>query len=246
MFGFSLSRLEDYNFDNVFSINIAAGDWYWYHAGHYRVGMLLHLGGVLPAGLLMVLQFVPAIRHRVLLFHRINGYAVLLLLLVSNAGACMILSRSAGGIVATQTALAVLVILTTTGMAMAWWNIKRLQIDQHRAWMLRTMFYFGVIITTRLITYSGAAIISRMGGYYSVWSCDQVDFTYRQFGVEGILQKKYPQCLQPNGTLDGMVVIKAAWELLAPEQLGVDTEIPFSVGVSNVFSCCLAKLTIQF
>ncbi len=233
MFGFSLVKLQDFNFDGHFSKEIKPGDWYFYHSGVFRAGMLIHLAGCLPAGLLMVLQFLPAIRHKYLLFHRVNGYVVLLLLLLANAGACIIIPRAAQGLLATQSSESVLVLLTTFGMIMAYWNVKRLQIDQHRAWMLRTMFYYGSIITSRPATQIAVRIVSYIGGYYSIWSCDQIDFTYRQYGITGILKEKYPQCLQPNGTVDGQVVVKAGLDMLAVDGIGANVELSFSAGVSS-------------
>ena len=235
MFGFSFSRLQDYNYNQVFSVNINPGYFYYLHAGSYRVGMIMHLCGCLPAGLLMVLQFTPAIRYAYLTFHRINGYVVLVLLVISNVGACIVLHHPDSGTrVGIQSAEGMLVILSTCGLAIAYWNIKRLQIDQHRAWMIRSMFIFGVIISSRVIDNLAAVIISRIGTYYTVWTCDQVDYTYRQFGIEGILEKKYPQCLIPNGTLDGRVVVKAVHSVLEPESAGASGNIPFGAAVSNL------------
>lgn len=100
--------------------------------------MRIHLYCILPASLLVCLQFVPVIRHKAILFHRLNGYAVILLSLVSSAGTIIIAKHAFGGEFATQTWTGTLVILTTIGYIMAWINIKLLQIDQHRAWMMRT------------------------------------------------------------------------------------------------------------
>lgn len=91
----------------------------------------------------MIWQFVPIIRHKLILFHRINGYIIITLVLISNAGALMIARRSFGGALGTQAAVGLLVIGTTVAIAMAYYNIKRLQIDQHRAWMLRAMIWLG-------------------------------------------------------------------------------------------------------
>ncbi len=70
----------------------------------------------------------------------------------------MISRHAFGGDVATQAAVYVLVLATTAGLSLAYINIKNLQIEQHRAWMLRTMFYLGTIITTRLIMIIAAQI----------------------------------------------------------------------------------------
>jgi len=103
--------------------------------------MQLHLYTILPAGCLVVLQFVPVIRHKVILLHRLNGYLVIALSLVSSAGTVIILPHAFGGDFATVTIGGALVISTTFAYAMAVINIKLLQIDQHRAWMLRTWAY---------------------------------------------------------------------------------------------------------
>jgi uncharacterized membrane protein len=93
------------------------------------------------AGLLVILQFTPAIRQKWRLVHRINGYIIVFLALIANAGAIMIAREAFGGTLATQSWVGALFILTTVGLGLAIYNIKMLQIDQHRAWMLRTWFY---------------------------------------------------------------------------------------------------------
>jgi hypothetical protein len=125
-------------------------------------GMKLHLYTILPAALLVILQFIPLIRHKLLIFHRMNGYIILLLSLISNAGTIIICSHAFGGDFSTQTWTGAMVLLTTAGYTMAWINIKLLQIDQHRAWMLRTWawVYFpsmskklGLLLTEREVYY---------------------------------------------------------------------------------------------
>ena len=103
--------------------------------------MMLHLFTILPAAFLVVFQFVPAIRHKLMLFHRLNGYTVIVLSTTANAGALMILPHAFGGDYNTRVWGAILVISTTAAYIMAYVNIKRLQIDQHRAWMMRAWAY---------------------------------------------------------------------------------------------------------
>ena len=78
-------------------------------------------------------QFVPLIRYKLPVFHRINGYVILVLVFTSNVGALMIARKAFGGSLETQAGIGTLVILTTISVLMAYVNIKRLQIDQHRA-----------------------------------------------------------------------------------------------------------------
>jgi uncharacterized membrane protein len=96
---------------------------------------------LLAAGLLVILQFTPIIRHKARIFHRINGYLVVLLAVIANVGALMIARDAFGGGLDVQAWVGLLVIMTIGGLSLAFYNIKRLQIDQHRAWMLRTWFY---------------------------------------------------------------------------------------------------------
>lgn len=144
MFGFCLARLSYLNVDTNLASGASPGEWYWLRAGHYRIGITMHLATILPAGLLMVWQFVPIIRHKALLFHRINGYVVMLLVAVSHVGALMIVRRSFGGLLSTQAATGFLAIASAVAIVMAYWNVKKLQIDQHRAWMLRAMVWMGM------------------------------------------------------------------------------------------------------
>ena len=202
----------------------------------------MHLAGAIPLGILAVLQFTPIIRHKFILFHRMNGYTCLLLILVSNIGCSILIRRPAGTDIPWQTVGAVLIFLTTFSAIMAYWNIKKLQIDQHRAWMLRCIFYMGTAVTSRLILFSGAAIISRIGGFHDIWPCDKIDFTYRQFGFDGILPLKYPQCLSPNGTLDGEVVVRAIFDVTAPEEAGASAGILSGPSVRDIhIHLCLRR-----
>lgn len=228
MFGFSLSRLHYFNIEGIFAKNMNPGYWYVFHKGSYRVGIVMHIVTCLPGGLLMVLQFIPSIRYKYTMLHRINGYIVMLLMFFSNLGACILVRHIDNGRrMGAQTCEGFLVIITTVAMGLAYYNIKRLQIDQHRSWMIRAMVYFGAIITSRILCSVGVFVVDHIGGYYSVWSCDEIDFTYKQFGVEGILEKKYPQCLIPNGTTDGRVVVKALYSLTDIESVGANSNLNF-------------------
>lgn len=138
LLGFTLARIQYLNYNGVYLPDAAPGEGYWQSNGHYKKGLLLHLSCILPAAFLIILQFVPAIRHKFILFHRISGYLIILLIATSNAGALMIARRAFGGTIETQAGVGLLAVITTVGIALAYYYIKRLQIDQHRAWMLRS------------------------------------------------------------------------------------------------------------
>ena len=200
LFGFALSRLEYLDINGRYKAKGAPGEWYYIQRPLYKAGMVLHLATVLPAGLLVPFQFVPAIRYKALIFHRVSGYALLLLLVLGNVGALMIVRYSFGGTLATQSVVGTLAIATTTSAALAYYNIKRLQIDQHRAWMLRTWFYMGIIITIRLIMPISSVVISRLPGYYFAQPCRQIE----SMGGD---PTKYPACVADS---DGWTAVKGS------------------------------------
>ena len=104
----------------------------------------------------------------------------------------MIAPRAFGGDLAIQSGVGTLVLMTTTGLALAIYNINRLQIDQHRAWMLRTWFYFGSILTLRLIFILGTLIISKMDRYRLAMECAKIDYIMQD---PNSTLSQYPDCV---------------------------------------------------
>lgn len=148
LFGFCLARLQYLDFYGRFcnttggTSGAAPGECFYYLGQkRYGVGMILHLAGILPAGILACVQFVPVVRHKFILIHRINGYLVMLLSLVATVGAYMIARVTFGGGVDIQLGVGLLGIAFIGSLTMAYINVKRLQIEQHRAWMLRAWVY---------------------------------------------------------------------------------------------------------
>ena len=60
---------------------------------------------------------------------------------MSTAGVIILARNAVGGWIEVQTGVGVLSIAFVGSLALAWYNVKRLQIEQHRAWMLRAWFY---------------------------------------------------------------------------------------------------------
>jgi uncharacterized membrane protein len=218
--GFVLAKFQYVNFWGIFCnpdrqglFAAAPGECYWYiNSMRDRIGIILHLATCLPAGLLVVFQFIPIVRYKGITYHRIAGYVIILLVLVTYAGALMIARHSFGGDYTTQAFVGILVILTSVSLALAIINIKRLQIDQHRAWMLRAWAYFGTVLTIRLIQFAAAAIASNTGdgpSHQAVY-CPQIQFTNKLNDTQ--LYEQYPGCDPANSRFapDGYVVIDAS------------------------------------
>jgi hypothetical protein len=141
----SLARLKHLDVDNQFcgpNEGAAPGECYYYKSvPRYRIGFFLHLAGILPASILAVFEFIPAIRARWIIVHRVFGYMSMALYLVGLAGALMIARRAFGGGVDAQAWVAFVGFGVLACFALSLYNVKKLQIEQHRAWMLRGWFY---------------------------------------------------------------------------------------------------------
>ncbi len=220
--GFCLARTSYLNLSN-YATSAAPGEWYWFKAGIYRIAIILHLATVLPGGILLVFQFMPIIRRKLLIFHRISGYVVILCLILGTISALILARRSFGGHISTQAGVGMLAILVLGGLGMGYYNIKRLQIDQHRAWMLRVAFYCGSILTMRLIMIVAATILPMTGKYYGTMSCDQLASVVGP----GSLKSTYPQC---NGTPTQQIPVEASFSQGAAN-VGIALELNFGMAL---------------
>ncbi|KAH6695182.1 hypothetical protein F5X68DRAFT_272626 [Plectosphaerella plurivora] len=177
MFIFSLWNTPKINY-NTYCMEDGEmkGECFWYEKiALQKVAIIMHLAAILPAGALVCFQFVPVLRHKAMLFHRINGYLVIALSIIGAIGGVIISRHSFGGGLDTQTFAGVATIAFLVSMLIAYINIKRLQIEQHRAWMLRAWFYASSIITTRFVLIIGVSILT-YAGYHTARSCEEVAF----------------------------------------------------------------------
>ncbi|EXJ73472.1 uncharacterized protein A1O5_03233 [Cladophialophora psammophila CBS 110553] len=235
LIGFVLARFQYLNVDGIFLKKTIPGDAIHYQSGSKRVGIIMHLACILPAGFLVCFQFVPVIRHRFLLFHRVNGYAIILLLLTGNAGAFMVIPIAGGGSPATQAGLGLLGTMTTVSVVLAYINIKRLQIDQHRAWMIRTWVYAGSVISVRLVQMAANTFIAQhqQGHWYGVQTCEDIWKQYTLYGAPAGAGNPtpylYPACTAPNSSEP--VIIKANVHGFGPEFVTASFHLTFGMSV---------------
>jgi hypothetical protein len=161
---------------------------------------------------------------------------VILLFLAANAAAFMLIPTSAGGSPSTQTGMGVLAGITTLSIIFAYISIKRLRIDLHRAWMLRTWVYAGSIISIRLISAAGMHYIgiNQDQHFFDIQSCAQIWYQYALFGVnmEGPgnpVPFLYPQCQTANASIP--VLVKANPYSGQPETLTATMNILFGMSL---------------
>lgn len=106
--------------------------------------------------------------QKVVSVHHVIGYIVMFLVFLGDIGAIMIGRRSMGGDLSMQASIIFLTIGTIGAMYLAWYNIRRQQIDQHRKWILRAMFWMGIIVTMRIIMFFTIVSVAFTGGYATV------------------------------------------------------------------------------
>ncbi|KAF7983469.1 hypothetical protein HWV62_21762 [Athelia sp. TMB] len=231
LLGFILARLQYLNINGIFcgpnaTLGAAPGECYWYSMHLYRVGIIMHLGCILPAALLAILQFTPVVRHKVTLYHRMAGYVTVTLVLVSNAGALIIAPHAFGGALATRAGVGLLAILSTVGITLAVYNIRRMQIDQHRKWMLRVWFYMGSIISLRLIMLAADRIISiAPGALHQATPCAEIAAIFG--GSAAAADHFYPACA---GNPGGYAVVEANSHG-NPVEIGAALDIAFPMAM---------------
>ncbi|KAJ4153221.1 hypothetical protein LMH87_009718 [Akanthomyces muscarius] len=247
MLGFCLARLMYLDFYGVFcspddsSANHAApGECYWYNTYNvYRVGIKMHLYTIIPAGVLACVQFVPVVRHKLILLHRINGYITLLLSLVGVAGAFMIAPVAFGGDLAIRGAVGLLAIIFVGSLSLAYYYIKRLRVDLHRAWMLRAWFYAGCIVTVRIIMVITAILISSgdgKGGFFQPKACREL----ASYLNSTLLLQEYPDCT----SLDAWVLVKADLTADGPEHQSAALDVGF--GMATWIAIAIHAIGVEF
>lgn len=188
--GFCLSQVRSFNVWGYWAYDNGPGEtWAYTTKGMlYKVTLTMHIVTVLPAGLLVVLQFIPVIRYKALLFHRLNGYLVIFLVLIYSVTGMIISHVSFGGDFATQAFAGVFGVAVILSTALAYINIKRLQIEQHRAWMMRAWVYSSCIITLRIVQICAARIVGSVPGQYRALPCEQIN------SVGGRAAENFPAC----------------------------------------------------
>ncbi|KAF5368002.1 hypothetical protein D9758_004395 [Tetrapyrgos nigripes] len=166
------------------------GDYRWFDERLYGISYAFHVYTCIVGGIFVGLQFLPAIRRNFVLFHRLNGYFCIVLLIPGNIAGAIVARRSYGGEINQQAVWYLLTVMFTFSILMGLFNVKR-NTQAHRKWMLRAVVYFAVVILAKVLSIISRAIITNIGGYYSVWRCDEVNYVLQNADA---LFQRFPQC----------------------------------------------------
>ncbi|KAF7338935.1 hypothetical protein MVEN_01969600 [Mycena venus] len=166
------------------------GEWFWLSQSIYKPNLFIHIYLATFGGIAALFQFLPAIRRRKVILHRINGYAVLFCLIVAVTCGSIVARRSFGGEINSQSSYYIQAIMIIYAALMGIYNVKK-DTRRHRKWMLRMVVYFANALTARLIALPARAIMTIIGTYYSIWRCDEVINLLR---APETIQGSFPQC----------------------------------------------------
>ncbi|PBK89724.1 hypothetical protein ARMGADRAFT_935385 [Armillaria gallica] len=142
------------------------GEWFWLSKNGFKVAYPMHVYLSIIGGIFVLLQFIPAIRRRAVLLHRINGYFVLLCLIPANVCGSITGYRSFGGEINAQSAYYTLGISIIFCFCAGLFNVKS-NTREHRRWMIRGVVIFSCAITTRIIVVIARLIVTDIGTYHA-------------------------------------------------------------------------------
>ncbi|KAG8702439.1 hypothetical protein FRC09_004730 [Ceratobasidium sp. 395] len=213
-----------YIFPNGLERHLSPGEYFHFRVPLNKAFLWTHLASVLPAGLLAVTQFVPRIRARAMSFHRNAGKAINVLTFISTFSAVGIAHVSFGGDLSIQSGGYALALMTLWSTVKSWTAIRRLQVDKHREWIIRSWSYQMSVITLRAISILLMIFISASGAsFYHVIPCEDVAYVLSD---QEVYTRDFPQCQTSwTGSPVNHVSVRA----------GIDNELAATAGIRAVF-----------
>lgn len=199
LIGFCLARTLMFNPENV-QHSTVPGEWFWYRQKLYKPNIFIHIYLSIIAGIMAVFQFIPAIRRRKMILHRLNGYMTLILLIPGTIAGAIVGRRAFGGSPSTQSAYYMATFLTVGAALTGYSKVKETR--KHRKWMLRSVTYVSSVITTRIVAIIAREVLSAAGGYYELWSCTELEFLQQNGQGVTNFDASYPICAV-NPVLNG-------------------------------------------
>jgi len=202
------------------------GEWYWYRQKLFKPCIFIHIYLTIIAGIFAIFQFIPMIRRRKIILHRINGYFVLSNLIPGTIAGSIVARRAYGGELNSQSAFYTVGSMIVFAAYMGLSNVRRTR--KHRKWMLRTVAYTSSAITARILAIIIRTIISVSGSYYAVWTCDEISFLLNSTSGTASL---FPAC-EPNAGTDPRQVHVAVHASIHEDRINFGSTMRVSFGMA--------------
>ncbi|RDL33308.1 uncharacterized protein BP5553_08747 [Venustampulla echinocandica] len=230
------------------------GEAYWFREPTMKLGIQLHLWSVIPAGILLPLQFLPIMRRKYMYLHKISGKFLFVALMMGNITAIKIGPRSFGGSFDLQCFVWALSTAITVSIYKAWSGIRNLHIDQHRVWVIRCWAYACSILSLRIWMTPLILSILRFAPnrYHFVKSCSEIAFLYTTRAPEemALMLTRFPACANLTAGVDTStyVAVLAGMDARYPEQKAAMFNLVFcSSGVLGfLLNAALAEVYLNY
>ena len=175
-----------YVFHYYLNYNAAAYNVFWPH----RDGLLLHITGGMTALLTGPFQFWTGLRRRHMKVHRWTGRLFLIGILMASAGAFYLVATITADGWPFRFALFVLALAWLTTSSMAYYAIRKGQVEIHKEWMTRAYVVTFAFVTFRVLNDFGPTshilpVQARLAAY--AW----VSWVVPLLATEVILQLKH-------------------------------------------------------
>lgn len=170
-----------------------------------RGRFIAHVVTVFPWAILGSLQFVPAIRKHNIDYHRLAGKIYLLCCIAVSLSGVLMAPYSFGGSLGNQLATYIIFISFVVCFVMGYVSIKRKNIRAHKEWMMRNYAVGTSVIVIRILLPLTNIIMSRVGNYYNIISCDHI---YHELGDTNTLVF-FPLCKDQD-----RVVVKMGFDTM--------------------------------
>ncbi|KAG9236432.1 hypothetical protein BJ875DRAFT_227373 [Amylocarpus encephaloides] len=223
--------------------------------GLMRVAQQVHLWCVIPAGILLPLQFMPIMRRKYMTLHKYSGRALFICLMIGNITAFKLAPGAFGGSIETQSFSALMGFANSFAMYKAWSGIRDLRIDVHRVWVIRTWTFACSILSLRVLMVPmiiGIMTFSKEK-YHVPMSCAKIEYIYANPSYYSThipssnmthVWARYPTCakLSAADAQDTWVAVTATMDETTPERAAALMGLVFGTAgwvgfFINVFGC---------
>ncbi|EPE24223.1 hypothetical protein GLAREA_08073 [Glarea lozoyensis ATCC 20868] len=172
------------------------GEGFLYKRAFLRALQQVHLWSVIPAGILLPLQFLPIVRRKYITLHRWAGRLLFILLMIGNITAYNLGMNAFGGMLDTRMFTLILLVCTTLSAYKAWKGIRDHRIDIHRAWTIRCWSYVGSILSLRVWMVILIVGIMRIAPdtFYVAISCAKMEFMFPDPVDRAAMYERHPSC----------------------------------------------------
>ncbi|KAG8684123.1 hypothetical protein FRC09_015591 [Ceratobasidium sp. 395] len=147
-----------------------------------------------------------------------------------------------GGDLATQSSVYLLGMMVLWSVVKAWSAIRRLQIDEHRTWIIRAWSYQAQVLTERAVIGLLIVYLTAARRYYYAIPCDEVAYILND---QELYVRDYPQC-QSEWTGSRVTHVSIEANAAAKTELGITAAARSAFGASMWIAILIHVLGTEY